>query len=107
MSVTSTHVPVMLKKSISWSIMLSVLMILAGMLGVILPPVAGIVATVFFGWLLVFSGLAHLVFAWHTRGTGALLWELFIGIAYILVAAYLFLNPVAGMLSLTWFNRIV
>lgn len=101
MSVTSTHVPVMLKKSISWSIMLSVLMILAGILGVILPPVAGIVATVFFGWLLVFSGLAHLVFAWHTRGTGALLWELSIGIAYILVAAYLFLNPVAGMLSLT------
>lgn len=101
MSVTSTHVPVMLKKSTSWSIMLSVLMILAGILGIILPPVAGIVATVFFGWLLVFSGLAHLVFAWHTRRTGALLWELFIGIAYLLVAAYLFLNPVAGMLSLT------
>ena len=101
MSVASTHVPVMLKKSIGWSITLSALMILAGVLAIVLPPVAGIVATVFFGWLVVFSGLAHLIFAWHTRSTGALLWELLIGIAYILVGGYLLLSPVAGMLSLT------
>jgi uncharacterized membrane protein HdeD (DUF308 family) len=101
MSVTSAHIPVMVKKSVGWSIVLSVLMILAGILGIILPPVAGIVATVFFGWLLLFSGLAHLVFAWHTRGTGAVLWELLIGTAYILVGVYLLLHPVVGMLSLT------
>ncbi len=101
MSVASTPVPILLKRSASWSIVLSVLMIVAGILGIILPPVAGIVATVFFGWLLVFCGLAHLVFAWHTRGTGALLWELLIGIAYIAAGVYLLMNPLAGMLSLT------
>ena len=90
-----------LKKSVGWSIVLSVLMILAGILGIMVPPVAGFVATVFFGWLLLFSGLAHLVFAWHTRGTGAVLWELLIGIAYILVGVYLLLHPFFGVLSLT------
>ena len=63
MSVTSAHIPVNVKKSVGWSIVLSVLMILAGIFGIIVPPMAGIVATVFFGWLLVFSGLTHLVFA--------------------------------------------
>lgn len=76
-------------------------MIIAGILRIILPPVAGIVATVFFGWLLIFSGLAHLVFCWHTRVTGALLRELLIGIAYLLAGAYLLLNPVAGLLAVT------
>jgi uncharacterized membrane protein HdeD (DUF308 family) len=67
------------KKSVGWSITLSVLMIVAGILGILLPPVAGMVATVFFGWLLVSCGIAHLVVAWHTRAAGTLVWELLIG----------------------------
>jgi uncharacterized membrane protein HdeD (DUF308 family) len=101
MSATSTHIPVIVRKSLGWSIALSVLMIVAGILAIILPPVAGIVATVFFGWLFIFSGVAHLVFAWHTRGTGSLLWELLVGIVYIVAGTYLLLNPVTGMVSLT------
>lgn len=101
MSAASTPVPILMKRSLGWSITLSVLMIVAGVLGIILPPVAGIVATVFFGWLLIFSGFVHLVFCWHTRGTGALLWELLIGIAYLLIGGYLLLNPVAGLLAVT------
>lgn len=101
MSATSTRVPIIVKKSVGWSITLSVLMIVAGILGILLPPVAGMVATVFFGWLLVFCGIAHLVFAWHTRAMGTLAWELLIGTVYILVGAYLLLNPLTGLVSLT------
>lgn len=101
MSAALTPVHTLLKRSLGWSITLSILMIAAEVLGIILPPVAGIVATVFFGWLLIFSGLAHLVFCWNTRGTGALLWELLIGIAYLLIGAYLLLNPAAGLLAVT------
>ena len=52
-------------------------------------------------WLLVFSGAAHLVFAWHTRTTGGMLWELLVGVLYIVVGAYLLFRPVAGLASLT------
>jgi uncharacterized membrane protein HdeD (DUF308 family) len=76
-------------------------MIVAGILGILLPPLAGIVATVFFGWLLIFVGVAHLIFAWHTRGTGALLWQVLIGVVYMLIGAYLLFNPLVGILSLT------
>lgn len=89
------------KEAVGWSIALSVLMIVAGVLAIILPPAAGIAVTILVGWLLVFSGVAHLVFGWHTRTTGALIWELLLGILYILVGAYVLFHPVAGLASLT------
>jgi uncharacterized membrane protein HdeD (DUF308 family) len=91
----------MVRKALGWSIVPSILMIVAGVLAIILPPVAGIVASVFIGWLFIFSGVAHLVLSWHTRSTGGLLLELLIGVLYLMAGTYLLLNPVAGMVSLT------
>jgi uncharacterized membrane protein HdeD (DUF308 family) len=101
MSVTSTPIPVIVKKSLGWSIGLSVLMILAGILAIVIPPAAGIAVTVLFGWLLVFSGAAHWVFGWQTRSTGGLVWELLLGAVYIAAGIYLLRNPIVGMVSLT------
>ena len=44
------------KQSVGWSIGLSILMILAGVLAIVVPPAAGIAVTIFVGWLLIFSG---------------------------------------------------
>jgi uncharacterized membrane protein HdeD (DUF308 family) len=89
------------KKTLGWSIALSVLMILAGTVAIFLPLAAGIVATIYFGWLIVFSGGAHLIYGWHTRSRGGLLLELLLGVVYIVAGIYLLLNPVAGLASLT------
>ena len=89
------------KGSIRWSIALSVLMIFAGILAITVPPAAGIAVALFVGWLLIFSGAAHLAFAWHTRAMGALVWELLLGAVYILIGGYILLHPVAGLASLT------
>src|SRR6267142_3377984 len=101
MSATATPVTTVIKKTLGWSIFLSVLMIVAGILAIIVPPIAGIAVTIFVGWLLVFSGVAHLVFGWHTRSTGGLLWELLLGVAYILVGGYLLMNLTVGLASVT------
>jgi uncharacterized membrane protein HdeD (DUF308 family) len=89
------------KESVGWSVALSVLMILTGVLAIVIPPVAGIAVLAVVAWLLMFSGAAHLVFAWHTRTAGGLVWELLLGILYIFVGVYALLNPVAGLASLT------
>src|ERR1700747_74379 len=89
------------KESLGWLIAFSVLMIIAGVLAIVVPAAAGIAVTILVGWLLVFSGAAHLVFAWHTRTTGGFLLELLLGIAYIVVGAYVLSRPVAGLASLT------
>jgi uncharacterized membrane protein HdeD (DUF308 family) len=89
------------KESVGWSIGLSVLMIVSGILAIAVPMVAGIAINVLVAWLLVFSGCAHLIFAWYTRSAGGILWELLVGALYIFIGAYLLVHPVAGLLSLT------
>jgi uncharacterized membrane protein HdeD (DUF308 family) len=89
------------KKTVGWSIGLSVLMIVAGILAIASPLAAGIAVNVLVAWLLVFSGGAHLVFGWHTRSAGGFLWELLVGILYIFIGVYLLMHPVAGLISLT------
>ena len=98
---SAPSVGTIVKKSLGWSIGLSVLMILAGFLAIAVPQAAGIAVNLLVAWLLVFSGAAHLVFAWHTRTTGGVLWELLLGILYIFVGAFLLFRPVAGLASLT------
>lgn len=49
-------------KPIRWPVTLSVLMIVAGLLVILVPPAAGIAVTLLVGWLLVFSGLMYFVY---------------------------------------------
>jgi uncharacterized membrane protein HdeD (DUF308 family) len=98
---SATSPAVFVKKSVGWSIGLSVLMIVAGILAIASPVAAGIAIDVLIAWLLVFSGCVHLVFAWYTRTTKGFLWELLVGILYIFIGVYLLAHPVAGLMSLT------
>jgi uncharacterized membrane protein HdeD (DUF308 family) len=98
---SATSAATFVKKSVGWSIGLSVLMIVAGILAIALPMAAGIAINLLVAWLLLFSGCTHLVFAWYTRSTGGLLWELLVGALYIFIGVYLLMHPVAGLLSLT------
>lgn len=90
-----------LRKSVGWSIGLSVLMIVAGILAIASPLAAGIAIEVLVAWLLVFSGCVHLVFSWHTRSTGGFLWELLVGVLYLFIGVYLLMHPQVGLESLT------
>jgi len=94
------------RKSISWSIMLSVLLILAGIAAILLPPIMGLGVTLYIGWLLVLSGIAHFIFAWKSHSAGAVLWEVLVGLVYLFAGGYLILHPLAGLLSLTLFLAI-
>jgi uncharacterized membrane protein HdeD (DUF308 family) len=89
------------KKSLVWSIVLSILLILAGIAAIILPPVASLAVTIFVGWMLVLSGIIHFVYAWKTRHTGGVLWEVLIGVVYVAAGAYLLWNPIVGLAAVT------
>ena len=89
------------RHSIAWSKALSVLIILAGILAIAVPPAGGIAATILIGWLLVFAGAAHFAFGWHTRKMGGLVWGILLGLAYLFAGIYMLLQPVAGLAVLT------
>jgi uncharacterized membrane protein HdeD (DUF308 family) len=89
------------KQSVGWAIALSVLLILAGILAIVVPPAAGIGVAIVIAWLVLLGGIAHLAIAWHIRSTGGMIWELLVGLLYLAVAVYMLLWPVAGLASLT------
>jgi uncharacterized membrane protein HdeD (DUF308 family) len=85
----------------TWSIVLSVLMITAGVMAIGVPMIAGVAVTALVAWLLIFSGLLHLAFAWRGARARAVLWEILLGIVYGAIGFYLLANPVSGLVSLT------
>ena len=91
-----------INRGVKWSIALSVLMIVAGVLAIIAPHASGIAVTILVGWLLVLGGAAYLAYAWHARDDGGLIWGIVLGILYVVAGAYLLAHPVAGLASLTF-----
>ena len=89
------------KKAVGWSIFVSVVMIVAGLLAIALPLEAGIAVNLFLAWMLIFAGIAHFVFAWYTRRTGNVLIKALLGVLYIAVAIYLLDHPARGLATLT------
>jgi uncharacterized membrane protein HdeD (DUF308 family) len=90
-----------IRRAATWSIVLSALMIAAGVLAIAMPLVGGIAVTALVGWLLVFSGMLHLAFAWRNTSAGTVVWEVLLGIVYGAIGLYTIVNPVAGLASLT------
>jgi uncharacterized membrane protein HdeD (DUF308 family) len=89
------------RASAGWSIAVSIFMIGAGVLAICLPQVAGIAVDVMVAWVLMVSGAAHLVFAWHTRARAGVVWQILLGVVYVGTGFYLLVRPVAGLASLT------
>src|SRR6204780_5414578 len=89
------------KRAVGWSIFVSVIMIVAGLLAIALPLEAGIAVNLFVAWMLVFAAVAHFIFAWYTRRTGSVLLKVLLGILYLCVAIYLLDHPARGLATLT------
>jgi uncharacterized membrane protein HdeD (DUF308 family) len=101
MSSAATPLRDIAHKSIGWSIFLSILLILAGLFALLVPFISGIGITVFIGWAMLLSGVFHFVLAFKTHTTGSVLWELLLGVLYVVSGFYLIFHPLSGLVSLT------
>jgi uncharacterized membrane protein HdeD (DUF308 family) len=101
MSTTAPSLSALSPKSISWSIALSLLLIVAGIFAILVPPVSGIAVTLIFAWAMIFSGITHFVFAFKTHTTGGVIWELLVGAVYLATGVYLLLHPLDALIALT------
>lgn len=89
------------ESSNAWSIFLGILLVVAGLASIALPFLGGIAASIFFGSLVLIAGVAHLVYAWFERGAGAVIWQILIGLVYIVAAISMLLLPVTAVITLT------
>jgi uncharacterized membrane protein HdeD (DUF308 family) len=88
-------------RAATWSVVLSVLMITAGLLAIVVPLVAGVAVAALVAWVLVFGGAIHLAFAWRGHSAGGVVWQILLGLAYGAIGFYILAHPLAGLASLT------
>ena len=86
----------------TWSVVLSVLLMIAGLIAMALPMIAGIGITLVVGWLLIVSGVLHLVYAFSAGHPRMVVWQILLGLAYGFIGFYVVANPVAGLAGLTF-----
>lgn len=88
-------------RSANWSIAISILLIVVGFIALIHPGISGLGMTLFVGWLLIISGIFHLIYAWKVHTAGRIIWEILVGIVYVVAGFYLIRHPVQGLVTLT------
>ena len=98
---TEASVATIAKKSTGWAVVLSLLMVLAGILAIVHPGAAGLALTLLITWLLIINGVFHIVFAWQTPTKAGFIWELLLGIVYGAAGIYLLARPLVALAALT------
>jgi uncharacterized membrane protein HdeD (DUF308 family) len=91
-----------LHRETTWSIVLSVLIMIAGFLAIAIPYIAGVAFTLIVAWMLIFAGVLHIAFAFRAGRARMAVWQVFLGLVYGFIGTYILLNPVAGLAGLTF-----
>ena len=94
----STSVAETGKGNMIWGI----LMLICGFLAITIPLASSIGVAIVIGWLLLISGVWHLLFGFRSgSGVGGFLWQLLLAIVYGAAGLIVLLYPLAGLAWLT------
>ena len=77
-------------------------LVVLGAGAIIVPPLAGVVATVVLGWILLLAGAVGTVATLRTSGAPGYGWSLLSGLLAIAAGAVLLWSPIQGLISLTY-----
>src|SRR5437588_10516858 len=89
------------RKASGWSMLWGILMFICGILAICLPLASSIGLVIVLAWLILFAGIAHLIFAFQSHSIGGVLWQVLLAIVYAIAGIYMLMNPLLGVLTLT------
>ncbi len=89
------------KRVSSWSIVLSILLILFGVLAILLPVEMSFGVVVVIAWMLIISGVFQFIHAFRCKGVGSAIWKTLIALVYVGMGVYLRFNLGIGVAALT------
>jgi uncharacterized membrane protein HdeD (DUF308 family) len=83
-----------------WFLALGIVLIIAGLAAIAFPLAGTIVAKTFLGWLFLIAGVLMIVHAFQAPGWQGFLWELLVGLLYVIAGGYLAFFPFTGLITL-------
>lgn len=90
-----------IKRITGWYIATAALFILLGAFAIVEPAAAGLGVTVLVGWLLIFGGVAHLIGAFAGGAVKEIIFQIAVGIAYLVAGRYSLTHPLLTIGTLT------
>jgi uncharacterized membrane protein HdeD (DUF308 family) len=84
-----------------WFLFEGILLVILGFAAILLPGAASLAATVFFGWLLLLSGIIGLISSVRARRAPGYIWSLLSALLGIVAGALLLWRPIQGVFFLT------
>ncbi len=87
-----------------WRVFLAegIILNLLGLAAIVIPPLAGLAATVFLGWLFFLAGILGLLATFRAREAPGFGWSLLSALAALIAGAILLWNPLQGLVTLTY-----
>lgn len=87
-----------------WGLFLAegIILCVLGFGAIVVPPIAGLAATIFLGWLFLVAGLVGVFFTFRARSAPGFGWSLLSAIAALFAGAFLLWNPFQGLATLTF-----
>jgi uncharacterized membrane protein HdeD (DUF308 family) len=79
-----------------------IILVILGFGAIIVPPLAGLAATVFLGWLFLMAGIVGLVATFRERGAPGFWWSLLSAVAALAAGILLLWHPFKGLATLTF-----
>jgi uncharacterized membrane protein HdeD (DUF308 family) len=84
-----------------WFLSEGIVLVILGTLALMAPTIASVAATVFFGWILLLSGIVGLISTWRARKAPGFGWSLLSALVGIVAGLLLLAWPLSGTVSLT------
>jgi uncharacterized membrane protein HdeD (DUF308 family) len=95
------------KKAGGWLIAMAVVFIVLGIFAIVEPGVAGLAVAILVGWLLIFGGVTHFITSFSGGGVGRVIWQVLLGIIYVIGGIYFLSHPLLGLGTLTLFLAVI
>lgn len=104
---SNTHLDKLSKRTSGWSIGISILLIVCGILAILLPVEMSFGVVIVISWLLIISAVFQFIHVFSCKGFGSALWKTLIAAVYFATGLFLRLNLAIGVKALTllliWF----
>ncbi len=92
-----------IRKNRGWLLFMGVLMIILGVVGLSMEVALTVVSVLYFGFLVIFGGVAMLVDAFRAGEWGTKIWHILIALVYIAAGVVMITNPAASAVWITLF----
>src|SRR5215831_5529273 len=90
-----------------WFIFLALLLVVAGAAAIAFPVLGTFAVELWAAIAFAIAGVAQTIHAFASRSWGGFFWGLLVGLLYLAAGAVLWLNPIAGVVTLTAFLAAV